>query len=220
MTEQLERPGPTPRAWQRVRLDAVPDVRLPADPDPGSAPPAGNALAAAGNATAAPPTLMEPDPPGEREALIVCIGTTPDQNSRVLQSVGGDALVVVAADTRSVVHLLDGVRRAPQETVPRQPALSRGRLHIDRGTREVLWDGRQIALSARGFELLCVLASEEGRVWSFAELTARVWRREYLGDDDSVTSAVKRLRARISAVTRDVTVVSVRGVGYRLAVRG
>jgi DNA-binding response OmpR family regulator len=168
-----------------------------------------------------------------QDALVVCIGTTADQNDRVLRSVGGDALVVLAADTSSVVHLLDGVRRGGAGGGPGSPrggsgrvdgpartdVVSVGDLTVDASAREVRWRERAVELSARGFDLLRTLASEPGRVWSFAELTAQVWHRPYVGDDDSVTSAVKRLRARIAQVTPDVSVVSVRGVGYRLVVR-
>jgi DNA-binding response OmpR family regulator len=89
---------------------------------------------------------------------------------------------------------------------------------VDLAGREVIALGRRVYLSAREFDLLATLALEAGRVWSFAELTARVWQLPYLGDSDPVTSAVKRLRKRLAPV-RDVEVASVRGVGYRLRVR-
>jgi DNA-binding response OmpR family regulator len=76
----------------------------------------------------------------------------------------------------------------------------------------------RVAAVRTEFDLLATLALEAGRVWSFAELTARVWQLPYLGDSDQVTSAVKRLRKRLAPV-RDVEVASVRGVGYRLRVR-
>ncbi|GAB2695934.1 winged helix-turn-helix domain-containing protein [Thalassiella azotivora] len=166
-----------------------------------------------------------------QDPLVVCIGTSADQNDRVLRSVGGDALVVLAADTNSVVHLLDGAARGAHGLSPAHPTTVRapgpargdvltvGDLTVDAASREVRWRDRVVELSARGFDLLRTLASEPGRVWSFAELTSQVWHRPYVGDDDSVTSAVKRLRARLAQTAPDVGVVSVRGVGYRLVVR-
>lgn len=101
---------------------------------------------------------------------------------------------------------------------PTPDPLVAGPLFVDLAGREVTALGRRVYLSAREFDLLATLALEAGRVWSFAELTARVWRLPYLGDSDPVTSAVKRLRKRLAPV-RDVEVASVRGVGYRLRVR-
>lgn len=110
-----------------------------------------------------------------------------------------------------------GALAQPLPAPPRRP-LTVGPLLLDLAGREVTALGRRVYLSAREFDLLVTLALEAGRVWSFAELTARVWQLPYLGDSDPVTSAVKRLRKRLAPV-RDVEVASVRGVGYRLRVR-
>lgn len=106
----------------------------------------------------------------------------------------------------------------PMTAPPTLEPLVAGPLLVDLAGREVIALGRRVYLSAREFDLLATLALEAGRVWSFAELTARVWQLPYLGDSDPVTSAVKRLRKRLAPV-RDVEVASVRGVGYRLRVR-
>lgn len=106
----------------------------------------------------------------------------------------------------------------PMIAPPTVEPLVAGPLLVDLAGREVTALGRRVYLSAREFDLLATLALEAGRVWSFAELTARVWQLPYLGDSDPVTSAVKRLRKRLAPV-RDVEVASVRGVGYRLRVR-
>lgn len=109
-------------------------------------------------------------------------------------------------------------RSIPMTAPPALEPLVAGPLLVDLAGREVIALGRRVYLSAREFDLLATLALEAGRVWSFAELTARVWQLPYLGDSDPVTSAVKRLRKRLAPV-RDVEVASVRGVGYRLRVR-
>jgi DNA-binding response OmpR family regulator len=106
----------------------------------------------------------------------------------------------------------------PMIAPPTLEPLVAGPLLVDLAGREVTALGRRVYLSAREFDLLATLALEAGRVWSFAELTARVWQLPYLGDSDPVTSAIKRLRKRLAPV-RDVEVASVRGVGYRLRVR-
>ncbi len=105
----------------------------------------------------------------------------------------------------------------PMVAPPTLDPLVAGPLLVDLAGREVTAQGRRVYLSAREFDLLATLALEAGRVWSFAELTARVWQLPYLGDSDPVTSAIKRLRKRLAPV-RDVEVASVRGVGYRLKV--
>ncbi|GAA2238220.1 hypothetical protein GCM10010413_44090 [Promicromonospora sukumoe] len=130
------------------------------------------------------------------------------------------AVRVVADELRPATGPVPAVTGAVQMVAP--PTLDplvAGPLLVDLAGREVTALGRRVYLSAREFDLLATLALEAGRVWSFAELTARVWQLPYLGDSDPVTSAVKRLRKRLAPV-RDVEVASVRGVGYRLKVWG
>jgi len=66
-------------------------------------------------------------------------------------------------------------------------------------------------------DLLAVLASDIGRVWSFATLTQQLWGTDLLGDKDPLTSTVKRLRRRLGAAA-GCQVASVHGIGYRLRV--
>ncbi|RPF23338.1 winged helix-turn-helix domain-containing protein [Myceligenerans xiligouense] len=99
----------------------------------------------------------------------------------------------------------------------RSEPIVHGPLTLDLAAREVRVQGRDVHLSAQEFDLLATLASQPGRVWTFAELTAHVWGTRYLGDADAVTSAIKRLRRRLPRM-RGLEVASVRGVGYRLRV--
>lgn len=95
--------------------------------------------------------------------------------------------------------------------------IQRGPLRVDPAVREAELAGRMLHLSPREFDLLAALASEIERVWSFADLTRRVWHTAYLGAPDVVTSAVKRLRKRLDLGT-GLEIASVRGIGYRLVV--
>jgi two-component system response regulator MtrA len=162
-----------------------------------------------------------PDPRASPEAgaddgVVVCVGLAPEQALAVLQLVGRATSVVLAPDAAHAVRLLG--RSAPEAPDPEpQGGVHRvGDLEVDRDARQVTCRGRAVPVSAREFDLLVVLAGESGRVHGFGELTERVWSRDYLGDDDSVASAVKRLRRRLAAATDEVRVESVRGIGYRL----
>ncbi|WP_020578567.1 winged helix-turn-helix domain-containing protein [Actinopolymorpha alba] len=159
-----------------------------------------------------------PESPAPPTGLILCIGLGTDVSSTVVANVGSDAAVLVVADAESAVRMLTSRRDAPRAQA-RKPdrVVEFGPLRLEENLREVSWRGRPIELSARQFDLLATLARDGGRVWSFADLTRAVWQRPYIGDADAVVSAVKRLRQRLSRVTGQLTVTSVRGVGYRLA---
>ncbi|GAA4713730.1 Transcriptional regulatory protein, C terminal [Promicromonospora umidemergens] len=190
-------------------LSSVARRRSPGMPDAGAGGRSGRFRPASGSVLAQPvlhATVSAPPRPGAGTA------GTGAQDPRAGLGRGPRA---VRADTGAVPTVTGPV---PMIAPPILQPLVAGPLLVDLAGREVTALGRRVYLSAREFDLLATLALEAGRVWSFAELTARVWQLPYLGDSDPVTSAVKRLRKRLSPV-RDVEVASVRGVGYRLKVR-
>jgi two-component system, OmpR family, response regulator MtrA len=157
--------------------------------------------------------------------LVLCVGTSTEHFSAVAEATGGQVMMLYLPDAESVRKLLSGepgeqpvpaIRE--QSELPAHRVVECGKLRIDADLREATWQGSQIPLSAREFDLLFALAFDPGRVWTFAELTTRVWNRAYLGDTDAVVSAVKRLRRQVKDVTSSVAIESVRGVGYRLVV--
>lgn len=157
------------------------------------------------------------------DALVVCVGLSPARTVAVLDALGDSGSLVVARDAEHARRLLGHAVESVTEPAPeRAPTAGAARVHrvgalvVDEETRRVTWSGTPIALSVKEFDLLCTLARAPGRVHTFAELTRRVWSRDYLGDDDSVVSTVKRLRRRLGSSTARIRVESVRGVGFRL----
>lgn len=226
--ERFENPGPA--------ADQPYGRRLPGDADPydDSDNPTGMVRTAAGHrsTTLSSPVLPSPEPgtpdagPADRSGRFrppsgsplappVLHGTVPAPSAAGTAPPGGLGYPDAGLGRTAARPPTGSV---PMIAPPTLDPLVAGPLLVDLAGREVTARGRRVYLSAREFDLLATLALEAGRVWSFAELTARVWQLPYLGDSDPVTSAVKRLRKRLAPV-RDVEVASVRGVGYRLRLR-
>lgn len=94
------------------------------------------------------------------------------------------------------------------------------RIAIDRKNIEVS-DGESVfILPMKEFELLAQLAQYPGRLFSRDELIRLVWGEDYEGDDRTVDVHVKRLRQRFSDYAEDFTIQTVRGIGYKIEVRG
>jgi DNA-binding response OmpR family regulator len=90
--------------------------------------------------------------------------------------------------------------------------LRAGELTVDPLTRAVRLAGRPVALSAKEFGLLRVLAGEPERAFSKAELLRDVWGYRAAGTSRTVDAHACRLRRKLGRRY----VVNVRGVGYRL----
>ncbi|GLX68744.1 response regulator transcription factor [Paenibacillus glycanilyticus] len=94
------------------------------------------------------------------------------------------------------------------------------RITIDRNNVEVS-DGRSVLLlPMKEFELLAQLAQYPGRLFSREELIRLVWAADFEGDDRTVDVHIKRLRQRFADYADDFTIQTVRGIGYKVEVKG
>ena len=119
---------------------------------------------------------------------------------------------VLVARVRAILRR-SGV--GPQEE--EEAALAVGDMSIDRKTREVRVEGREIELTTTEFDLLRVLAEHPGWVFSREELLESVWGYTYLGESRLVDVHIANLRKKIGDDPADPQFVrTVRGVGYKL----
>jgi len=91
---------------------------------------------------------------------------------------------------------------------------------IDKPTRRVTLDLKDVALTAKEFDLLLLFACHPGRVYTRAQLLDLVWGLGYEGYEHTVNSHINRLRAKIEKdATHPVYLLTVWGVGYRFVER-
>jgi DNA-binding response OmpR family regulator len=91
-----------------------------------------------------------------------------------------------------------------------------GDLRIDPTRREVSRSDEVLHTTRKEFDLLLLLASNPGRVFTRGELVEAVWGYVWTGDTETVTVHVRRLRAKIEQdASHPRHVITVHGVGYR-----
>jgi DNA-binding response OmpR family regulator len=110
-------------------------------------------------------------------------------------------------------------RRAPAAAAgPHAPAVQAGPLIIEPARRMARLDGRDIDLTAHEFELLYLLASNRGIVFSRDSLVQRVWGGDTHVTERSVDTLVKRVRKKIEADPAEPKfLLTVWGTGYKFA---
>ena len=92
-----------------------------------------------------------------------------------------------------------------------------GELAIDLERYEVTLSGRKVALTYKEFQLLALLASNPGRVYSREVLLSTLWGYDYLGGTRTVDVHIRRLRSKIEASDR-VYLETIWNVGYRFII--
>ena len=88
-------------------------------------------------------------------------------------------------------------------------------LKINEEYRRVLVKDREINLTSREFEVLELLASAPGKVYSREELLKTIWGEEYTGDVRTVDVHVRRLREKLERNPSEPRYVRTKwGTGY------
>jgi two-component system KDP operon response regulator KdpE len=145
----------------------------------------------------------------------------------VLSAVGEEAEKVAALDAGAddyvtkpfaLAELLARLRAALRRAVPAtQPVLRIGPLEIDREGRAVRRDGELVHLTPHEFDLLRVLAENEGKLMSHARILREVWGPAYQRESNYLHVYVSQLRRKIeSDPARPRSLLTVPGLGYRL----
>jgi len=97
---------------------------------------------------------------------------------------------------------------------PGDQILKAGELVIDLERYDVTMSGRRVSLTYKEFQLLVLLASNPGRVYSREMLLSQIWGYDYLGGTRTVDVHVRRLRSKIEDPNH-LFVETIWNVGYR-----
>ena len=87
-----------------------------------------------------------------------------------------------------------------------------GELIVDLSKRSVITGNTEVTLTNREFEILYLLASSQGRVFSKEQIYDLVWEEPYSGDYNIVMSHIRNIREKIE---KPIYIQTVWGVGYR-----
>jgi DNA-binding response OmpR family regulator len=136
---------------------------------------------------------------------------------------GADDYLTKPFGIRELIARLQALLRRPRSTWRAQPngrarpTVSLLGLTIDPARRRVFLHGNRIALTPHEFNLLCLLASEPGVVFSRDELLSRVWPDDVNVTTRGVDTLIKRLRRKVEDDPgRPERVLTVWGSGYKL----
>jgi len=107
-------------------------------------------------------------------------------------------------------------RRAAANATAHHAAVTVAGLHVDPARRLARVDDREIELTAHEFDLLFVLASNRGIVFSRDALVQRVWGGDTHITERSVDTLIKRLRRKIEVDPAEPRyIATVWGTGYK-----
>lgn len=135
---------------------------------------------------------------------------------------GADDYVVKPFSPRELVARVKAVLRrsgaAPPEAAARRVV---GSIAVDAQRREVTLDGKSVRLKPREFDVLWLLACNEGRVFTRDQLIETVWGFDFDGDPRTVDVHIRRIRRALGDDARSPRYLhTIHGLGYKLTSPG
>ena len=91
-------------------------------------------------------------------------------------------------------------------------------LKIDRDSRRVYLNDKEIIMPVKEYELLLFLAENPNIVFNKEVLFDRIWGMDAMGDASTVTVHIQRIRDKIDKGGKNKFIETVWGAGYRFSV--
>lgn len=123
---------------------------------------------------------------------------------------GADDYIAKPIKPRVLVTRLSAILRRKEKVQP-DTKLSIGDIVIDRETFLVFRKGEKIQFARKEFELLFLLASKPGKVFTRDYILEKVWGDEVLVVDRTIDVHIRKIREKLG----DEHIGTVKGVGYK-----
>jgi two-component system, OmpR family, alkaline phosphatase synthesis response regulator PhoP len=160
------------------------------------------------------------------DAPVVMLTARDDETSVVVGlEVGADDYVTKPFRPRELVSRMRAHlrrRRLDSKATPQeQNTLEFPGLSVDLFGRQVFAEGEPVELTAKEFDVLALLASHPGRVYSREQIMRHLWGGEFFGEARAADVHIQHIRKKIEPDPKNPRYVhTVRGAGYKFATTG
>ncbi|MEM8526496.1 MAG: response regulator transcription factor [Bacteroidota bacterium] len=127
--------------------------------------------------------------------------------------VGGDDYITKPIRPRVLISRIKALlRRSRQsESAMEETVITLGNLIIDKERISVKKEDKEIELAKKEFELLSLLVSKPGKVFSRDEIFNKVWGTDVIVGNRTIDVHIRKLREKIG----DECIKTIKGIGYK-----
>ena len=152
------------------------------------------------------------NPGAKNIPIIIC--TAKDREEDLVEGFnrGIDDYIRKPFSMRELVLRVKSVLRRTEATPGNSDMVSCGELVLDIERKQCHIDGEEVALTKKEFEILRLLLSNRGKIFSREEILDIVWEDDVLVIDRTIDVNINRLRKKIGIYGNDI--ITKQGFGY------
>ena len=132
---------------------------------------------------------------------------------------GADDYIVKPFSPREVVARIKAILRRTENHAAGEDSgknvIQHNGLMIDLNSYTVLLRGEPVICTPKEIEILFLLASNPGHVFTRDTLLSKVWGYDFAGETRTVDTHIKRLRAKLDSTGLGWSIKTIYGVGYK-----
>jgi len=152
-----------------------------------------------------------------RDIPIIMLTARSEEIDKILGlEIGADDYITKPFSPRELTARVKAVLRRATAADNNQNIIKIGDIVIDTEKYEVLVNGKKQEFTPKQFELLKMLASNPGKVFTREYLLENIWGYDYLGDTRTVDVHIRHIRQKIEKDSeKPVYIETIRGIGYK-----
>lgn len=152
--------------------------------------------------------------PEFKQTIIIFLTARAEDYSQIagFDAGGDDYIIKTVRPSVLVTRIKAFLRRSKEKSNDTSSSiLSIQDLSIDKEKYEVYQDGKQIDVTKKEFQLLHLLASKPGKVFSREEIYSKIWGYSLIVGDRTIDVHIRKLREKIG----EQYIKTIKGIGYK-----
>jgi len=154
---------------------------------------------------------MREMPQFEHTIIAFLTARTEDYSQIAGFETGADDYISKPIKPRVLVSRLRALLRRYEAKESKSSFLDVGNIQIDRERYLIIFNGKEMAVPRKEFELLYLLASKPGIVFKRDEILNEIWGRDIIVGDRTIDVHIRKLREKLG----EELIKTVKGIGYK-----
>ena len=154
---------------------------------------------------------MREMPQFEHTIIAFLTARTEDYSQIAGFETGADDYISKPIKPRVLVSRLKALLRRYEAKESKSTFLDVGNIQIDRERYLIIFNGKEMAVPRKEFELLYLLASKPGKAFKRDEILNEIWGRDIIVGDRTIDVHIRKLREKLG----EDLIKTVKGIGYK-----